>query len=511
MAAWSDGYVTDIQYVGQFYPELAPGALAYACLRQSVRPPALGAGSAYLELGCGQGFGLNLLAAANPGMQFWGVDFNPAHIANANRQAAETGLTNVTFEDLSFAQMLALPDGRLPRFDVIALHGVYSWVSSENRAVIVQIIDRLLKPGGLVYVSYNSLPGRAAFAALQRFVQGHAARASGDPGAQVVEALKAALRMQEGGAQFFESAPALKARIEEALKRPPEYLAHEYLNTSAEPLFHADVARDMEGARLSYVGSTRPGEDLIHLAAPAPLQPMIREVEEAAWRETLLDYANNKLFRRDVFVRGRNSLSPREREALLDTTPFTLLVPADQVSFSTTVPIGVLNGDPKIYRPIVEALADGPKSFGDLVRLPALAGARDGAVLQALSMMVGDRQIHPLAPTAGVGTAQAFNRALLTRMDLDEIPSHLAATGPGTAVPLKLEEMVAVSAILRGEGDTLATARHGWELMARTNRRLVRKDGVILQDQTAHEAELAARIDRFKASKLPLLRGLGVL
>jgi len=136
MAAWSDGYFTDVSYTSNFYPELAPGFMAFACLRQGVRAPALGPGATYLELGCGQGFGLNLLAAANPGMTFCGVDFHPGQIDNAARLARAAGLSNIAFEDRSFEQLLALPPDRLPKADIVALHGVYSWVSPENRAAV---------------------------------------------------------------------------------------------------------------------------------------------------------------------------------------------------------------------------------------------------------------------------------------------------------------------------------------------------------------------------------------
>jgi len=265
----------------------------------------------------------------------------------------------------------------------------------------------------------------------------------------------------------------------------------------------------MDGARLSFVGSARTGDDLIHLAAPAALRPMIEEAADATWRETLLDYANNRLFRRDLFVRGPNPIPARERDALLHATPFTLLVAPERASFEAPIPLGSLTGDPKIYRPIVEGLADGPKTFGQLARLPALAGVRAGALLQALGLLIGGRQIHPLA-MAGDDTAAAFNRSLLARTAFDEIPTHLAAARVGTAVQLEAEEMLAVRDALEGKDDTLITARRGWEFMARTNRRF-RKDGVVLPDQAAHEAELAARIDAFKASKLPLLRNLGVL
>jgi len=510
MAAWSDGYVTDIQYTGQYYPEMAPGYLAFACLRQGVRPPAMGPGSTYLELGCGQGYGLALMAAANPAMQFHGVDFNPAQIANANRLAAEAGLSNVAFEDLSFAQMLELPEGRLPRCDVIALHGVYSWVGAENRAAIVRIIDRLLKPGGLVYVSYNCLPGWSANAALQHLIQEHAAQAKGDTGARIVEALNTARQMQDGAARYFDSAPALKARVDEALKRPPEYLAHEYLNAGSAPLYSADVARQMDGARLSLAASANLADDMIHLAAPRPLQAMIQAATDRTWRETLLDYASNKIFRRDVFVRGRNSLSAREREEALDATQLTLLVPADQVTFESSVPLGALTGDPKVYRPIVEALADGPRSIGELTRLPGLAGMADGVATQALLLLIGRRQIHPLASAAGEANAAAFNRAALARMPFNEAPNHLAAPRAGTAVQLDFDEMATVRALLDGEDDNAAMARKGWEILSATNRRL-RKDNTLLHDQAANEAELVARIGRFKTDKLPLLRSLGVV
>ncbi len=176
MTVWSDGYVLDIQYTSGFYRELAPGHLEFVALLSGVVPPHRGEGATYCELGCGQGFGLNLLAAANPAMQFWGFDFNPAQITNANRLAREAGLQNVTFRDLSFMEALKLPKDALPSFDFIVLHGIYSWISDENRQAIVSFIEQRLKPGGLVYVSYNCMPGWAQVAPLQRLLREHAMR-----------------------------------------------------------------------------------------------------------------------------------------------------------------------------------------------------------------------------------------------------------------------------------------------------------------------------------------------
>ena len=513
MAGWSDGYVTEVQYTSKFYPEMAPGFLAFACLRQGVRPPDLEAGASYLELGCGQGYGLNLLAAANPALSFHGVDFHPGQIANAQRLAREAGLSNVAFEDVSFRQMLDRGADRLPKFDIIALHGVMSWVTAENRAAIIQILDTCLKPGGLAYVSYNCLPGWATATPLRQFVADHARQSAGTPEARVAAALQAALQMAQAPGGYFGSTPTIKARIEEALTQDPAYLVHEYLHESVHALYHADVARELDGARLAFAASANIADDLVSLAAPAPLHPQIQAAQNPTWRETLLDYASPKTFRRDVFVRGRNGLGRLEREAMLDAVRFSLLAPADAATFEFPIPIGQIKGQPAVYEPIVAALADGPRSYAELRALPALAGAREGALLQAVTMLVGGRQIHPLseAPPDGAEAARRFNRAVIARAAHGEAHNHLAAPAVGGGVGVDFADQMALRALFDGLQDQPeAAARLGWETMARTGRRLIR-GGAILQDAAANEAELAQRIAAFNQAKLPLLRRLGVV
>ena len=190
--------------------------------------------------------------------------------------------------------------------------------------------------------------------------------------------------------------------------------------------------------------------------------------------------------------------------------PLTLLLPREAVSMKFQIPIGDLRGDPQVYGPIVDALADGPRSYGDLARSRPLQGLREGAVLQALSVLVGGRQVHPFASDAGdCEPAARFNRAVLDRLAFGETPRHLASGRTGTGLGLEFEELIAVQAALSDEGAADA-ARRGWAIMARTGRRLV-MDGAVLSDQAANEAELAERIARFNVAKLPLLRTLGVV
>jgi 2-polyprenyl-3-methyl-5-hydroxy-6-metoxy-1,4-benzoquinol methylase len=107
--------------------------LALAALAGGVEAPG-GAGEAiaYCDLGCGQGYTANLIAAANPGAQVLGIDFNPSHIANARAFAVAARLSNVNFREASFEEVAA--DPAVPQFDIMAMHGVFSWMSAPRTA-----------------------------------------------------------------------------------------------------------------------------------------------------------------------------------------------------------------------------------------------------------------------------------------------------------------------------------------------------------------------------------------
>src|SRR4029077_15564225 len=112
----------------------------------------------YCELGCGRGRTSTVLAAINPEAEFHAVDFHPAHIAHAQQQARHARLRNIQFHECSFAELPGAYGAALPKFDVITMHGVWSWIAPQLQEAIVAFLNARLKPGGLVYVSYNALP-----------------------------------------------------------------------------------------------------------------------------------------------------------------------------------------------------------------------------------------------------------------------------------------------------------------------------------------------------------------
>lgn len=166
----------------------------------------------YCELGSGQGVTANLLAAANPEMEIYATDFNPKHAYNAQELARVSQLSNVHFFDNSFAEFEARND--LPQFNVIALHGIYTWVSQEHQQTIIRFIEKRLKPGGLVYISYNCLPGWAGISPIRHLIQMHAERAIGSLPEKIDAAMAFIERFQETDARYFKSVPSAKERFE---------------------------------------------------------------------------------------------------------------------------------------------------------------------------------------------------------------------------------------------------------------------------------------------------------
>jgi SAM-dependent methyltransferase len=200
MPEGSDGYITNIDYTSGFYPGLSPHAQNFALLYRGFASPELAEGFTYCELGCGHGFSTALLGAANPQGAFWGIDFNPAHIASAEALKRGAGVENVTFLEQSFAEALKAD---LPQFDFIALHGVWSWISSDNRRALVDFLYARLKPGGVVYFSYNALPGWAAAAPLrQLLVERLRGQRDLTPDA-IGDAVAFAARMRDAQAGYF--------------------------------------------------------------------------------------------------------------------------------------------------------------------------------------------------------------------------------------------------------------------------------------------------------------------
>ena len=290
-----------IDYPAIFFHQQAPAHIDYiAALNGRQRPSGDAAPTAYCELGCGPGLTVCLLAASDPDGAYYGLDKSEAHIEWANALAARSGLKNAHFicADLAQHDHTTLPD-----FDFVSMHGLYAWVPGFVKDAIHALLTTKLKPGGLAYVSYNTMPGWGTIAPMRRFFLDHAQKSAGDPISQAEAALEILRGFREKKAPLFEENPLLAQLLDSLAEASMNYVAHEFLSESWTPLYFADVAADMAAAGLDFVGDGDTIENLEAHAMDEAFVETFAAMPDRLEREALKDFINNRTFRRDIYQR----------------------------------------------------------------------------------------------------------------------------------------------------------------------------------------------------------------
>lgn len=505
------GYVTDVAYLRNFVEDLAPHRLRLvAALNGFAPPPAQGFD--YGELGAGNGDTIATLAAACPDSRFVGVDLNPEHAAFARGLASRGGLGNMRFLEDDFEALLDRKD--LPDFDYLGAHGVLSWVPPEKRRAVIDFAARKLKPGGLLTVSYNALPGWAAVEPLRRLMLDTSAGVLGSTTDRARHGLAAARALFDAGAEYFAANPAARSMLETMVKTGLPYVAHEYFHDSWTPMYFADVARQMAEAGLYFVGAIPLHLNYKDLSVPPAAAKLFAGIESRVVLESMRDYATNEFFRRDVYVRGVAPCSAASTRAYFEATPFGApggIRREVRLSHYTLQYVG------PIFDVLIPALTGTAATASELALRPELASFGLAKIRDALLRLALGDQILPMtrstpaAPAPGQGpyrVPSAYNRMVLEQRVSREGLVVLASPISGTGTVLSTVDGVCLRLLTSVE----PAARPGWIRAFLAQRVLALHDGDRRVDDPAEqERALARHLESFTATRLPELIALGIV
>lgn len=445
--AWDHGYHSAHAYTSGFYRELAPAWLDFAALLQGHPPPRLtdAVPFRFLDLGSGMGFGLLLLAALHPEGEFVGVDFHPDHILHSQRLADQLGLSNVRFLEGDFLALAEDPSpcGATGSFDYVVAHGIATWIIEPVQTALLRLAASCLRLGGLFYCSYNTHPGWLSVSAFQQLVMLEGERHGTDQAAASVRKAADTMKVllgspgQEGSFGGFH--PTLRTRLDALAQMDASYLEQEYMNAGWQPLFVAQMHRRCAVHKLSFLSSATLPENFLDLLTDG-LRQIVQAETDPLLRQSLFDLAVNQSFRRDLFVRGRASLTANQLSDQLARLRFRQQELPEDRSYSFVTCFGVVNGAEKPYAALEAALNSGPCSFAELQECAGLPQS-DLALALALLLYVGR-----LALDRGSAGEQALERcqqvnAVLQRCISQGLPyAFLAAPLAGTAVPFSVVE-----------------------------------------------------------------------
>lgn len=510
MTDWTYGYVADIGYTFGYYGELNPLRMRPAFLSAGLLAPQVGTAC---ELGFGQGMSANIHAAGSAA-QWWGTDFNPAQASFA-QELASVSRAEARLYDQAFAEFCKRSD--LPDFDYIGLHGIWSWISDENRSIIVDFVARKLKVGGALYISYNTMPGWAAFAPMRHLMTEHA-EVMAAPGRGIVSRIDAAIEFAEKllatNPNYARANPLAAERIKKIKDQNRHYLAHEYFNRDWDPMPFADMARWLEPAKVNYACSAHYLDHVEAVNLSNDQQAFLKEIPDPMFRETTRDFMVNQQFRRDYWVRGARRLPALAQAEAFRREKFILVAPRADVSLKVTGSLGEAKLQEAVYGPVLDALADHhAKTFAQVEQAVQPRGVNFSQLTQAMMVLGGAGQVAPAQEESVVAKAkrqtERLNAHLMDKSRGGSDIGYLASPVTGGGINVSRFHQLFLLARLQGRKQPAEWAQFVWQTLAGQGQRIV-KEGKALESAQDNVAELTRQANEFAEKRLPILRALEI-
>ncbi len=499
--------LTTIDYPTGFYNYQSPVHLNFICAIYQTAGPKLDGGFTYCELGCGPGETTNVLAASDDRGEFYGLDLSQSHIDFAKSVAQKGGLGNVRF---IHADIRDFDPADLPDFDFVTMHGLYSWVPPAVQEAVIKFLDAKLKPGGIVYVSYNAMPGWGSAGPIRRYFIDAVERLGGDILDKVPKVLDELASLREKGAAFFVQNPVAAQVLEQLRGVDVRYFVHEFLSSNWNPRYFADVSGEMKRAGLDYIGDASIFENLPELTVPPDCLGILREIQDQTGREMATDFFVNRMFRSDVYIRD---ISPGRSPNALDET----LIGMTRAPMELRDVMNV-RGEEKIdlRGPLLDRLTvlleDTAMTVAELQQDEVLKGCPPSELFRGIVLLACAGNLHPFASRESrrsdsdlskIRVVPACNRTLLD-LDRENRLQALASPIVGTGIHVSALEAL----LLRGlELDDPVS--FVWDKLQKRGSRMMRDRKEIESDEENIKA-IRGALGEFRAKKLPKLTYLGI-
>lgn len=510
MTDWTSGYVADIGYTYGYYQELNPERVKLAFLNAGlVAPEFVNA----CELGFGQGLSANIHAAAS--VTHWcGTDFNPSQAGYAQDLAAISGSAAQLYDD-AFAEFCIRQD--LPDFDYIGLHGIWSWISDENRAVIVDFIRKKLKVGGVLYISYNTMPGWASFAPMRHLMTEHA-EVLGSEGRGIVSRIDGAMDFAEKllatNPLFSRANPQVAERLQKMKEHSRHYLAHEYFNRDWHPMHFATMGEWLGPAKVQFAGSANYFDAIDAVNLSADQQAFLKDIPDPMFRETTRDFMVNQQFRKDYWVKGVRKMSTLEQTEALSGLKVILTTPRMDVSLKVAGALGEATLTETIYKPILDLLADHKvRTLEQIAKTVQDNGVSSAQLTQAMVVLAGAGHLSLAQDEQTTAKAkkqtEKLNTHLMQKVRSSNELSFLASPVTGGGVSVSRFQQLFLLARQRGHKQPADWAQFAWTVLDVQGQRLL-KEGKTLDSTEDNLAELTTQANEFAAKQLSILKALHI-
>lgn len=497
------------EYIVNYTPEYKPNRLPLLAAMSGWGIPAR------IENACELGFGFGftpLLYSAAGTATWWGNDFNSSQVYFARKLATEAGLT-VHFSDESFYDFCSRTD--LPQFDLIVLHGVWSWISDENRSIIINFIKKHLQVGGMVYFGYNVLPAHAQMIPFRRVMQSHFNSLSGTAFSseeRTGKTISFIQRLFAENPQLGALYPLAKTAVENLTSNNPMYVLHEYLCANWNPMSFLEFHELVEKAKISFVCSAVSSQNDDHFFLIDHQKEFLRQIPDFVTREATRDLLVNRRFRQDIWIKGGERLSQNERNRIIDQT---LIIPGknlDQVKLTVKeAPLNNLLDQSQVNAVFAAFVDSAPKKIEEIYTLVRDKFAEKKDFFRTVLTLEGNGSLA-IAQNENTSVIEErsrnFNRAIMRRAFSGTEPgSYLASPITGGGVAAARHQLQFMRVIEESGPDPELCAKEVWQDFKARDIVMV-KDGTPLLSDADNLEEIKIQAQAFIDNDLPLFRKL---
>lgn len=508
MSNWDAGYTSEITYTYGYYSELNPKYVDLALLLSGIEPPEI---KAACELGYGQGISINIHAASTS-TEWYGTDFIPSQALFAQHLASKSN-SNIHLFDDSFEEFCIRDD--LPKFDFIALHGIWSWISDENRQNIISLIKHKLNLGGIVYISYNTLPGWSSFEPMRTLLTEHAnnfGSRSTSVQDKVSNALAFGEKLFENKSRYTSITTGARERFDEMKKQGINYLAHEYFNEDWEPMYFKDLLNWLTNTKLEFAATANylDFEDTINFTPEQ--QEFINSISDKNFRETVKDFMINRQFRKDYWIKGKRQLTASRQIELIRKQEIILIQPAKNVDLKVKGALGEATLVDKVYRPILDKISDHKiyqigsliDELGDKIK--------QEQIIKAIALLFGKGTVAPARSNVTTTEKQQtvlLNKELVNLAKTNNDINHMASPIVSGAIAISRFQKLFLLATTQKCNTPKDAANFVWNILSKQGQKIM-KDQQVLSTPEENVTELTRQAEEFFETVLPVMKQLEV-
>jgi SAM-dependent methyltransferase len=366
------------------FPNTHPSNLAAMAILHGLSPAPVDR-CRVLEIACNEGGNLIPMAYAIPGSEFVGFDLARLPVERGQARVRDLGLKNIRL----FVSDLLEVGAELGQFDYIITHGLYAWAPEAVRNRLLALCGELLTPDGVVFISYNALPGGYVRNIVREMlidrVNGSEDldRRSDDLDRRLSDALGLVRLLVESRPERDPFRMLIESHLKQMQERGAQSTFHDELGEAYHPVHFIEFAQHARWHGLQYLSEA---------VLPPPPDPCYREEIRAALEKA----APGDILRQEQMLDFARARKYRE----------TLLCRADRV-----------------VRRDYPAEHLGRLMFAS--RATSSAGAKAGATVFTLPGGIKMESNHP----AAVGLMGELERAWPRALGLEELESRLAGTG----------------------------------------------------------------------------------